>query len=338
MGGNRTRDAINMINYKGKKAGCLCLFSALFIFFAAVSCERADMYSFASGKHPLVHALTDTDDLTYTKIIKANDEGFYSEHDTGAASGYAYIMDVDKNGTVFLYDGATGIYVITKDGDESSITSPVNVACSASSDEGTFIFSGSTYEIYKYNSNTSSLDLYKTLSSLPYLASVDIDEDIVYFIFSYGGTISIYDIKTLTLQIDPAFSIAPGTSYFERNNGRFYNGKTTSSTSMFINGVQQATLTLPVATSYAVSDDGEVFAAENDGNLAIYRMSGSTFIPVWTFNSTGGSLIIRGMRKGELAVGISGSDASEDGLYVYHYNENKMKKLSSRPVYLMHVR
>lgn len=335
--GKKNRDVMDMKkNFSTTNRGLLFLFFTAALI-TATSCDRADMYGFATGKHPLVYALTDTDDLAYTKIIKANDEGFYRERDTSISSGFANLMDVDKNGTVYLYN-ATDTYIVHEDGNEISATSPISISASASSHEGTFIFTTLSKDVYRFNMGAGSWDLYKTLSVTynPYNISVDVDEDIIFFNCSYGGSnIDIYDLKSETLQL--ALLLGPGTSYFERKYGSFYNGKT-GSTTIYKNDVNIAYLASPAANAYAISDDGEVFASENDGHLAIYRMTGGTSTVAYTFSSTSGTLIIRGMKKGKLAVGINGSDASEDGLYVYHYNKDKMEKLSSRPIYLIYVR
>jgi hypothetical protein len=303
------------------------------------SCQREDMFDFATSKHPKIYAVTDTDDTLYTAIVRAGTEGYFDEVTTTISSGTALTMDVDNNENVYLFDGATS-YIINDEGKVTTATVPIIVGAAASNSSGTFAFSISSRDVYRYSSSSASWLIYKTLNISPYypeLASVDIDENIVFFMYTSGGTVYIYDLETQTLQL-PSYSMAPGTAWFERNNGSFYTCKTSSATSLYINGTYTSGIGSPVGTDYAAADDGSVFAAEKDSNLAVYIADGTTFTCVYRFSSTNGNMKLAGIRKGELAIGMSSTDMSEDGLYVFKYSSGTMKRLTSKPVYMLKVR
>jgi hypothetical protein len=315
------------------------------LLFIILSCERNSLYELASDGVPVITAVTDNDDASATLVIRATTHGYYHEFSTPLPASSATVIHGTRDGSVVISDGSATIYYCNlNEKDNWKTTILPNPPAHLQSREGEIyaFINSPAYEAYSLNRNLLTWSLCKTLAYPP--ASLTENSGRIYLLKSTAGTIYIYDFDT-DEQVLPAFSQGPGATSrpLIKYHDTFYTGFIIADViRMYVNNTDTPTAFFTVAGlegyGFAVSG-GKVYAAVYDtSTIAIYKMSGSTFINDYAFTSTSGEIRISAVDDGIIAVGVNATGTSDDGLYLYHHKTKSMEKKSSRGIQLIHVK
>ena len=307
-------------------------------------CSQSELYDLAQNGVPLIYATTDSDDGLTTLLIVASGNGYYRELSTTVPpSGDPLYFSAQDPHNVFISISATGTIYHSDNivnGVWQSYTLPSTVYGIASRNGETFALTSNAADcVYRYNDDDNTWTSMGRVApnSAPYKISYSQSDDRIYILEGFmGGNIAIWDYDTMTQAI-PTFSIGPGTLLdFLVVDGIFY---TVKSTTLYENDDYVAYNGTDTLKSVAIAGPTAIFFGGVSGsNLGIYRVQDASINQVYAFSSTNGNIVMEALDEDTLAVGIFGSDAGDDGLYLYHIEENRLQRLSSRPVFLLTVR
>lgn len=308
-------------------------------------CGQSDIFTLADEGVPVITALADNDDATATIMLRVTADGFYKrEFSTPVVASSASILHVTEGNVILIADATTSIYVRDTGNNNSGWTTTnlgnIPAFIMSRGDQIYAVVTSPAYEVYSYNRGSATWSLYKTLSSPP--VSVAVQGNRIIWNYSSAGQIYVYDLDTGAEAL-PTFNQGPGATtrpLFLLDDVIYTGYIATDVTRMYTAGVLTAYISLAgfIGYEFALSG-GEVFAAVFDAStLAIYRMSGGTFVRDYGFASTASALMKLGTVDADvIAVGINGS-TSDDGLYAYNHRNQSIRKLSSRSIQMMFVR
>lgn len=311
-----------------------------------LSCGQVAFFDMVKNGLPVIYATSDTDDVTATLLIVATEKEVLGEFPTNIPpSPTPVYLHAVETGEVYIADGSSAIFSSDSRYQppwKSYTVIPTIRGLASLGDQILHLNDVNTDCLYHLNRDTGAWEsMGKSVTNPPYKIAASRDRDKIYVLSAYGGgTIDIYDMDDGS-PVYPPFSAGPGVKYFTWVDGNFYTGKTNiAAGAIFINNITPAIAsTADNIQSLSVESDTEIFGAGAlAGNpLSLYRMEGIGFTIIYTFTSTSGTILIEAFKPGLLAVGINGS-LSEDGLYIYDYAGNTLKKISARPIYLLHVK
>ncbi len=323
------------------RAPLVRILAIAFLFLAG--CSQSELYDLARNGVPLIYATADTDDGLTTLLIVAAGNGYYREFPTTVPpSGDPIYFSAQDPHNVFISIAASGIIHHSDDiqnGEWQSYTLPATVYGIASRNGETFaLIPTATDCVYRYNDDEGTWTSMGRIApnNAPYKISYSRADDRIYILESFGGgNIAIWDYDTMTQAI-PTYSVGPGLVGFLATPGVFYVLKAMG---IYANGTMIASDASATLQSIAVAGaDGILAAGRNTSpSLLIYRVQGSSLSPAYTFPSTNGSITIAAYDEDSVAVAVFASDAGDDGLYLYHFRENRMQRLSNRPAFLLSV-
>lgn len=320
--------------FRGVFVICVLVLAAL-----VSGCERADIYTLADEGVPVITALANNDDATATIMLRVTADGFYKrEFSTPVAASAATMFSVTDNRNVAIADGTTSVYI--RDTNNGSwMTTSLGFVPGKIVSRGDQFFAFGTTDAYVYNRDSKTWTLSKTLPQTP--VSVAVQDNRIIWNWSSGGQIYTYDFDSGAEAL-ATFNQGPGATsrpLFLIDDVIYTGYIATDVIRIYTAGVLTAYLSLAglVGNGFTISG-GEVFAGVYDtATLAIYRMSGSTFVREYSFTSTAGSMMLGSVSSDTIAIAINGSTV-DDGLYAYNHRNQSMRKLSFRSIQMMHIR
>lgn len=245
---------------------------------------------------------------------------------------------MDRRGRVFVAHSASDLYVYS--GSEGWKSMPFGAVNGFSERDGeSTIIMDEVMQVYEYSDGGLSplIDLFSMSPQGIFMASGEGDTYVV------DGSSSFFNLNNTSTLVAQVVGITNPT-YYDRVDGIFYAGNT----SIGLGSSESATIysiSAPWnAHSYAVISSREIYAGGTDnGTPVIFRINFSIAIPEFEivyngFSSVTGTVHIRVLDSGHLAVGIYGASAGDDGLYIFSTSDRKLRRVSSLPVWALYVR
>jgi hypothetical protein len=293
-----------------------------------LSCSRFGFYDMAKNGVPVIYATTMGP--TNAEIIIAGEDGILGQYPvTGFVSPAADdIIVVDARYRVMIANVLDLYYSDDRDYTSpwTQVAPPGTIAdLAAVHDEVYGIITGST-SIYKFDDMAGNLiNTGNTIGESAEKLFFSEEDEMMYICGNNGGNGSIYAYKDgPSLPFLLISAVAPPRIFFARINGNFYLGNCTeirrnNDTPMASgSGIQ----------SYAVLEDGRIFAAGLMGTLKIVKVSGGAPEDVYTsFTSNTGTIKLAPFSPEYIAVAVSGATI-DDGLYLFNVNNNTIRKIT----------